>query len=114
MLTMQSSADYVADIEWSPWVSTIFASVTGDGFVCIWDMSISTLDPIVTEKILPRKPSCIKFSPNSNVVVSGDNTGRVQVCILCARHALWEPSQEKLVQVVCVYLLVPRALGSGT
>mmetsp|Transcript_5976 Transcript_5976/g.13861 ORF Transcript_5976/g.13861 Transcript_5976/m.13861 type:complete len:746 (-) Transcript_5976:24-2261(-) len=79
MLTMQSSADYVADIEWSPWVSTIFASVTGDGFVCIWDMSISTLDPIVTEKILPRKPSCIKFSPNSNVVVSGDNTGRVQV-----------------------------------
>ncbi len=47
--------------------------------MCIWDMSISTLDPIVTEKISPRKPSCIKLSPNSNVVVSGDNSGRVQV-----------------------------------
>eukprot|EP00281_Chroomonas_sp_CCMP1168_P011036 CAMPEP_0206279230 /NCGR_PEP_ID=MMETSP0047_2-20121206/37914_1 /ASSEMBLY_ACC=CAM_ASM_000192 /TAXON_ID=195065 /ORGANISM="Chroomonas mesostigmatica_cf, Strain CCMP1168" /LENGTH=721 /DNA_ID=CAMNT_0053709171 /DNA_START=20 /DNA_END=2186 /DNA_ORIENTATION=- len=79
MLTMQSSADYVSDIQWSPTVSTIFASVTGDGYVCIWDMSISTLDPIINEKILPRRPTCIRFSPNSNVVVAGDDTGRVTV-----------------------------------
>jgi WD40 repeat protein len=79
MLTMQSSADYVSDIQWSPNVSTIFASVTGDGYVNIWDMSISTLDPIISEKILPHKPTCIRFSPNTDVVVAGDNTGRVTV-----------------------------------
>ena len=33
MLTLQSSADYVADLQWSPANSTIFASVTGDGLV---------------------------------------------------------------------------------
>ncbi len=74
---IQSSADYVSDIQWSPYISTIFASVTGDGYVCIWDMSISTLDPIISEKISPRRPTCIRFSPNSNVVVAGDDTGRV-------------------------------------
>ena len=106
MLTLQSSADFVADLQWSPANSTIFASVTGDGLVSthalsahphcavdgfvglslstprcrthrcvdacrryrilthsggnalvivgvqvnVWDMSISTLDPIVSEK----------------------------------------------------------------
>merc|ERR1719409_669111 len=50
MLTLQSSADFVADLQWSPANSTIFASVTGDGLVNVWDMSISTLDPIVSEK----------------------------------------------------------------
>ena len=42
-------------------------------------MSISTLDPIINEKILPRRPTCIRFSRNSDVVVAGDDTGRVTV-----------------------------------
>ena len=42
----------------------MLASVTGDGFVNIWDMSISTLDPIVSEKRVdpvgspPLDPRC--------------------------------------------------------
>jgi len=85
MLTLQSSADYVGDLHWSPAISTCFASVTGDGLVNIWDMSISTLDPIVSEKrVHPETkativPWCIRFSPNANVVVAGDNSGCVVV-----------------------------------
>lgn len=41
----------------------MFASVTGDGLVNIWDMSISTLDPIVSDKRVdpvdrPHPPCC--------------------------------------------------------
>ena len=107
----------------------MLASVTGDGLVNIWDMSISTLDPIVSEKRVDpvrapaclcatpvacplstagrqclarstcawRVPSddgggrdkqdtgqvvvpwCIRFSPNANVVVAGDDSGCVSV-----------------------------------
>lgn len=82
LLSMQSSSDCVNDIQWSPTVSTVFASVTGDGDVNIWDMSVSTLDPIFKTKVAPRRPSCVRFSPNCDVLVAGDSSGRVSVYAL--------------------------------
>lgn len=38
----------VHDISWSPSSSTVFGSVTGDGRIEIWDLDISTLDPVIT------------------------------------------------------------------
>lgn len=37
----------VHDVAWSPRTSTVFASVAGDGRIEIWDLWLSTLDPIV-------------------------------------------------------------------
>jgi hypothetical protein len=142
LLSMQSSSDYVADIQWSPTVppppryccpyrvpivhslppslllpipmsllytprsptvprspreaaprapprpdapplraqvSTVFAAVTGDGDVNIWDMSVSTLDPVFKASLAPLgpeaghsapgRPSAVRFAPNADVLV---------------------------------------------
>ena len=61
----------------------MFASVSGDGLVNIWDLSVSTLDPIVSEKRLHPEtgqrlvPWCIRYSLDANVVVVGDSSGLV-------------------------------------
>jgi len=79
VLTFQSCMDYVADICWSPINGTVFAAVTGDGRLEVWDLSISTLDPIIVHQIEGKKPSAVLFALNSPVVVVGDSTGAVDV-----------------------------------
>jgi len=50
VLTFRSVDLYsvVHDISWSPCSSTVFGSVTGDGRIEIWDLNVSTLDPVIT------------------------------------------------------------------
>jgi WD40 repeat protein len=44
-----TGADYsVNDVCWCPGNSTVFASVTADARLQIWDLSVSTLDPVVS------------------------------------------------------------------
>ena len=40
-------ADVVYDVAWAPHKSTIFASVAGDGRIELWDLAVSTLDPVI-------------------------------------------------------------------
>jgi WD40 repeat protein len=78
LFSFQPGADYVADISWAPDSSTIFASATGDGRLDLWDISTNTLDPLYTVQT-KTKLSCVSFSPNSPVVVTGCESGSVQV-----------------------------------
>lgn len=48
--------DVVNDVAWSPTCATVFASVTGDGRVQLWDLAQSTLDPIVSTNA--KSPDC--------------------------------------------------------
>jgi len=41
--------DEVLDIEWNPWMSTMFASCAKDGRLEIWDIAQNLLDPIKSE-----------------------------------------------------------------
>eukprot|EP01035_Chromulina_nebulosa_P017614 gene17614-23189_t len=49
LITMKTTGeDYsITDISWCPGNSTIFAAVTANGKLEIWDLSISSIDPIV-------------------------------------------------------------------
>lgn len=49
ILTMRSSGDNeaVTDTVWCPGNSTVFASVTESGKLHIWDLSVSSIDPVV-------------------------------------------------------------------
>lgn len=78
LFSFQPGADYVADVCWAPDSSTIFASATGDGRLDLWDISTNTLDPLHTVQT-NSKLSCISFSPNSPVVVTGCDSGSVHV-----------------------------------
>ena len=68
----------MADICWSPTNSTVFASVTGDGLLEVWDVSTNTLDPV--KSVATGKPrSCVSFAKSSPILVTGDNDGTVDV-----------------------------------
>jgi dynein intermediate chain 4, axonemal len=41
--------DEILDIEWNPWMSTMFASTSKDGRLELWDLGKSLLDPIEKE-----------------------------------------------------------------
>ncbi|KAL1520245.1 hypothetical protein AB1Y20_023715 [Prymnesium parvum] len=78
IFTFSSATDYVADICWSPDNSSVFASVTGDGRLDIWDISVNTLDPITSVQTNQRLSS-VAFSNNSPVIIVGHNNGVVDV-----------------------------------
>ena len=64
---------------WSTTNSTVFGAATSDGRVEIWDISKSTLKPVLMYKVNEGRLSRILFSPTSPVVVVGGSTGAVHV-----------------------------------
>ncbi|KAI8509554.1 WD repeat-containing protein 78 [Branchiostoma belcheri] len=74
-----SSTRSVYDVCWSPASSTVFGCVN-EGAVEIWDLSVSTLDPIIVNVPNPGiKLSCITFTRNSDCVLVGASDGQVTV-----------------------------------
>ena len=45
------------DVVWSHHSPTLFASVTGDGRLMVWDLAVSTIDPLVVEAWTPDSGS---------------------------------------------------------
>ena len=78
IFSFQSTTDYVSDICWSPTNSTIFAAVTGDGRVDVWDISANTLDPVQSVQT-DRRLTTVKFAPDCAVLVTGNDAGAVEV-----------------------------------
>ncbi|GMH64127.1 hypothetical protein TrLO_g315 [Triparma laevis f. longispina] len=77
-------SDVVNDIAWSPNSSTVFASVTGDGRVEVWDLN--SMDPKMSykppanEAILGVTPlTTVLFSGNAPVLATGDAKGKVNI-----------------------------------
>jgi len=76
--------DEVMDIDWNPWMSTMFSRVARDGRVEIWDLSQSLLDPVATEckpsetEKFPSRKTC-KFCPTSPILVTGDVVGDINI-----------------------------------
>ena len=128
-MTFQTTdvSDGVFDVAWSPLRSTLFASVTGDGHLQVWDASV--LNPLISIQVFededeqdhtddaapvggaggagagatspggpssargaaaagistepkerkPKRLTSVLFALNAPVIVTGDNTGRVDV-----------------------------------
>jgi WD40 repeat protein len=70
-MRFQSGFDYVTAIDWSPHNSCVFASVCRDGFVHIWDIKNSPVDPILSHHF-PNKQLCsVTWAPDAPVVIVG-------------------------------------------
>ncbi|KAK3090322.1 hypothetical protein FSP39_010938 [Pinctada imbricata] len=79
ILNFFSSTKSVYDVTWSPKSSTVFACVN-EGAVEVWDLSVSTLDPIITNNPSSgAKRTCVTFSRNSDCILVGDSKGELTV-----------------------------------
>mmetsp|Transcript_123302 Transcript_123302/g.299544 ORF Transcript_123302/g.299544 Transcript_123302/m.299544 type:complete len:895 (-) Transcript_123302:131-2815(-) len=101
LLTFQSTDlyDAVNDVIWSPHISTSFAAAMDDGRVELWDLSEKPLDPIVVHypqaHAPQRRRTCVRFSPNSPVLVAGDDRGCVDVMRMHHTNQSYYSDQEQ-------------------
>merc|ERR1719163_2725058 len=109
LLTFQSTdlSDAVNDVVWAPHNSTAFAAAMDDGRVELWDLAEKPLDPIVVHypQALQhrRRRTCVRFSPNSPVLVAGDDQGSVDVMRMYNTDVQYysdQEQQDRLLQVM--------------
>ncbi|XP_074858438.1 dynein axonemal intermediate chain 4 isoform X2 [Carettochelys insculpta] len=79
ILTFSSTTNVVHDIMWSPKSAFVFAAVN-EGRVEIWDLSVSTLDPLIVIFANPGvKFTTVLFARNTDCILIGDSDGTVSV-----------------------------------
>merc|ERR1712224_683490 len=100
--------DAVNDVYWAPNNSTSFAAAMDDGRVELWDLSKKPLDPIVVhypgqeEGKGRRKRTCVRFSPNSPVLIAGDDQGSVDVMRMYNTDVQYYSDQEQQDRLLAV------------
>jgi dynein intermediate chain 1 len=68
----------VGDIAWSPYSSTVFAAVTSDGKVHIFDLAVNKHEPLCEQKVVKRaKLTHVVFNKNDPIIIVGDDRGGV-------------------------------------
>ena len=69
----------VGDVAWAPYSSTVFAAVTIDGKVHIYDLYINKYNPICVQAVVPKKKAKlnhISFNQTHPIIIVGDNKGQ--------------------------------------
>lgn len=66
----------VGDVAWAPYSSTVFAAVTTDSRVHIFDLAKSKYEPICVQPIVKKgRLTHIQFNPTHPIIVVGDDRG---------------------------------------
>ncbi|KDR09636.1 Dynein intermediate chain 2, ciliary, partial [Zootermopsis nevadensis] len=68
----------VGDVEWAPYSSTVFAAVTSDGKVHVFDLNVNKYRPICVQAVVNKKrnkPTRIAFNHKLPVIIVGDERG---------------------------------------
>merc|ERR1719265_1124970 len=106
VLKSNDLSDSVNDVIWAPHNSTSFAAAMDDGRVELWDLSERPLDPIVVHypRDLQNKRSrtCVRFSPNSPVLIAGDDQGSVDVMRMYNTDVQYYSDQEQQDRLLAV------------
>ena len=71
---------YVNELEFAPYSSTIFASVSSDGILYIYDIAINRYKEICKTEVIEANDGCltsVKFHPKWPIILVGDDKGRV-------------------------------------
>eukprot|EP00798_Chlamydomonas_sp_ICE-L_P025485 gene25485-11143_t len=70
--------DTVGDLAWAPYSATVFAAVTDEGKVCVFDLYENKLLPMCSQKIVKKaKLTKIVFHPKHPMILVGDDKGTV-------------------------------------
>mmetsp|Transcript_40851 Transcript_40851/g.65618 ORF Transcript_40851/g.65618 Transcript_40851/m.65618 type:complete len:688 (+) Transcript_40851:256-2319(+) len=68
----------VGDVEWSPYSSTVFAAVTSDGKVHVFDLFENKHEPLCEQKVVKRaKLTHVSFNKEEPILLVGDDRGGV-------------------------------------
>lgn len=68
--------DRVGDVKWAPYSSTVFAAVTMDGRVYVFDLNVNKYKPICVQAVVSRrrnKVTRISFNPKLPIIIVGDD-----------------------------------------
>lgn len=66
----------VCDVAWAPFSSTVFAAVTADAKVHVFDLSQNKLDAMCEQKVVRKsKLTRIAFNPEEPILLVGDDRG---------------------------------------
>ena len=71
----------VGDVAWAPYSSTVFAAVTIDGKVHIYDLYINKYSPVCVQAVVPKKKARlnhISFNQTHPIIIVGDSRGYIQ------------------------------------
>ncbi|KAH8860051.1 Dynein intermediate chain 2, ciliary [Schistosoma japonicum] len=70
----------VGDVAWAPYSSTVFAAVTADGRVHVYDISINKYESLCNQLVVAKKNTTlthIAFNPKYSIIIVGDDHGQV-------------------------------------
>jgi len=68
----------VGDVAWAPYSSTVFAAVTSDGKVHVYDLAENKHEPLCEQKVVKRaKLTHVCFNNKDPIVMVGDDRGGV-------------------------------------
>jgi len=66
----------VGDVEWAPYSSTVFAAVTNDGKVHVFDLNVNKYRPICVQAVVNKKRNRltrIAFNHKLPIIIVGDD-----------------------------------------
>lgn len=66
----------MGDVKWAPYSSTVFAAVTSEGKVCVFDLNINKYKPICVQAVVSKrrnKLTRISFNPKLPIIIVGDD-----------------------------------------
>ncbi|XP_048023514.1 dynein axonemal intermediate chain 1-like isoform X1 [Megalobrama amblycephala] len=69
----------VTDVAWAPYSSTVFAAVTTDGKVHVFDLRVNKYEALCQQVVMSKKktPVKIEFNPVHPIIIVGDDRGHV-------------------------------------
>lgn len=84
----------VGDVAWAPYSSTVFAAVTDEGKVHVYDLNVNKHDSLCDQLVVKKaKLTHVSFNPKENIILVGDDKGLVQTLKL-------SPNLRKIVKPV--------------
>ena len=66
----------VGDVAWAPFSSTVFAAVTVDGKVHVFDINVDKYHPICSQQVVSRKKARLNhvaFNAHHPILIAGDS-----------------------------------------
>lgn len=71
-------AQAIGDVAWAPFSSTVFAAITSDGVVHVYDLHVNRNERICYQKVVKRaKLTHIAFNNSEPILIVGDDRGGV-------------------------------------